>query len=174
MSGELTYRRLGRRRRSVSVMICERQKVSGTRLDVYMATPLKNLGPSEAFDDAVARSVAAAAGGFPVFGSLQAAGALPRNLTRIFIRCIGNVGGISDGSYYVHCLLPRALETGHPWRSAFPGSVFFCKYHVGEVLGPLIDLPNDAARIPYGHFSLVRTSKDFRAEMGRRNRRRAN
>jgi len=42
-----------------------------------MGTPLKNLGPSEACDDSVARSVAAGAGGFLVFGSLQAAGASP-------------------------------------------------------------------------------------------------
>jgi hypothetical protein len=42
-----------------------------------MGTPLKNLGPSEAFDDSVGRSVAAGAGGFLVFGSLQAAGAFP-------------------------------------------------------------------------------------------------
>jgi hypothetical protein len=42
-----------------------------------MGTPLKNLGPSEAFEDAAGRSVAAAAGGFLVFGCLQAAGALP-------------------------------------------------------------------------------------------------
>jgi hypothetical protein len=42
-----------------------------------MGTPLKKLGASEAFDDSVGRSIAAGAGGFLVFGSLQAAGAFP-------------------------------------------------------------------------------------------------
>jgi hypothetical protein len=43
-----------------------------------MGTPLKNLGPSEAFDDSVGRSVAAGAGGFLVFGSPKRPGLFPQ------------------------------------------------------------------------------------------------
>jgi hypothetical protein len=42
-----------------------------------MGTPLRQLGPSEAFNDSQGRSFAAGAAGFLVFGCLQAAGALP-------------------------------------------------------------------------------------------------
>jgi hypothetical protein len=43
-------------------------------LDIFMGIPLKNMGPSEVFDDAVKRSLAAGAAGFLVFGCLQTAG----------------------------------------------------------------------------------------------------
>lgn len=42
-----------------------------------MGTPLRQLGPSEAFHDSEGRSFAAGAIGFLVFGCLQAAGAFP-------------------------------------------------------------------------------------------------
>jgi len=42
-----------------------------------MGTPLRQLGPSEAFDESLGRSLAAGAAGFLVFGCLQAGGALP-------------------------------------------------------------------------------------------------
>src|SRR6267154_4689231 len=43
-------------------------------LDIFMGIPLRNMGPSEVFDDAVKRSLAAGAAGFLVFGCLQTSG----------------------------------------------------------------------------------------------------
>jgi hypothetical protein len=62
---------------TLAAIISKQRKVSGPSLDAHIGTPLKNLSPSEAFDDSVGRSVAAGAGGFLVFGGLQAAGAFP-------------------------------------------------------------------------------------------------
>jgi hypothetical protein len=73
MSGFATTQELEMDGTALQVVIFWRRKSLGLSLAAFMGTPLRQLGPSEAFHDSERRSFGAGAAGFLVFGCLQTA-----------------------------------------------------------------------------------------------------
>lgn len=84
-----------------------------------MGNKLRHLAPSEAFDDAVRRSFAAAAAGFLVFGALHAGGALPT----VYRESLLLVSGIS-ATFFVTLTLLLAYYH-HRWKLGASAAVLF-------------------------------------------------